>query len=85
MKKRRVVEQMKVKRYTIVEPEDTKGFVVVRHHIRIVAVRCTRRHVGERDQEAADTIVRPRPNYVLRNAPIEIDRCRAKCEAIDPF
>lgn len=30
MKKRRVVEQMKVKRYTLVEPEDSKGFVVVR-------------------------------------------------------
>ena len=30
MKKRRVVEQMKVKRYTIVEPVDSKGFVVVR-------------------------------------------------------
>lgn len=30
MKKRRVVEQMKVNRYTLVEPEDSKGFVVVR-------------------------------------------------------
>jgi hypothetical protein len=30
MKKRRVVEQMKVKRYTLVEPKDNKGFVVVR-------------------------------------------------------
>ena len=30
MKKRRVVEQMKVNRYTLVEPEDGKGFVVVR-------------------------------------------------------
>ena len=30
MKKRHVVEQMKVKRYTLVEPKDSKGFVVVR-------------------------------------------------------
>lgn len=30
MKKRRVVEQMKVNRYTLVEPKDSKGFVVVR-------------------------------------------------------
>ena len=30
MKKRRVVEEMKVNRYTFVEPEDSKGFVVVR-------------------------------------------------------
>ena len=30
MKKRRVIEQMKVNRYTLVEPEDSKGFVVVR-------------------------------------------------------
>lgn len=30
MKKRRVIGQMKVNRYTLVEPEDSKGFVVVR-------------------------------------------------------
>ena len=30
MKKRRVIEQMKVNRYTIVEHVDSKGFVVVR-------------------------------------------------------
>lgn len=30
MKKRRVIEQMKVNRYTIVEHVDNKGFVVVR-------------------------------------------------------
>ena len=30
MKKRRVIDQMKVNRYTLVEPEDSKGFVVVR-------------------------------------------------------
>ena len=30
MKKRRVVEEMKVNRYTLVELEDSKGFVVVR-------------------------------------------------------
>ena len=30
MKKRRVIEQMKVNKYTIVEHVDSKGFVVVR-------------------------------------------------------
>ena len=39
MKKRRVVEQMKVNRYTLVEPEDSKGFVVVRRVGRNVNFR----------------------------------------------